>query len=318
MKVSISSIKIGKDRRPVDENKVKELAGSMGEVGLINAVTITTGNALIAGAHRIEAAKLLGWTEIEANPVGITGLKAKLAEIDENLIRNELHYTERGDLLLERKQIYEGLHPETKAGKSQADGMNRAQGNNVSAESAPTFVKDTANKTGSSSRVIHEEIQISKSLAPEVKETIRKHDIPKTDALKLARMEPEQQRAVAAKIDSGKAITVDEAAGRAKSVAYHRALDRVAEYRKTGIKPKGWIDGEDDELNRKADERDARLDAYSQETADKKDRQNEGGNGQFIKALHTYLNGLANDDLRIGACNAVMRECRKVLGKYRK
>lgn len=140
-KVNISVIKIAPNRRAINSSKVKELAESIKEIGLLNPITITCNNTLIAGAHRLEAAKLLGWKDIEVSVTDISGLKAKLAEIDENLIRNELHYTERGDLLLERKQIYEGLHPETKAGASQAKGMNKAKGNNVSADSAPTFTK---------------------------------------------------------------------------------------------------------------------------------------------------------------------------------
>ena len=107
------------------------------------------------------------------------------------MIRNELHYTERGDLLKERKRIYEELHPETKAGVA---GGKARQG---SASEIISFANDTAIKTGVSGRTDEQEIQIAKSLAPAVKETVRKHDIPKTDALKLARMEPEKQRVVA-------------------------------------------------------------------------------------------------------------------------
>ena len=44
----------------------------------------------------------------------------------------------------------------------------------TTADSAPvSFVEDTSNKTGVSSRVIHEEIQISKNLTPEIKKQIK-------------------------------------------------------------------------------------------------------------------------------------------------
>ena len=207
MKINIKSIKINKVRRAVDHGKVKELAESIQEIGLLNPITITGNHALIAGAHRIAAYELLGKKEIEANALGISGIKAKLAEIDENLIRTELHYTERGDLLLERKQIYESLHPETK--KTATLKQNR---NAESAErTTPSFVKDASRKTGQSERSIQVDIQLSKDIVPEVKETVRRHDIPKTDALKLARMEPEKQRAVADKIAAGEAKSVDAA-----------------------------------------------------------------------------------------------------------
>ena len=58
---------------------------------------------LITGAHRLAAAKLLGWMEIEATVSGLDGLRAELAEIDENLMRNELHYIDRGQAFKRRE-----------------------------------------------------------------------------------------------------------------------------------------------------------------------------------------------------------------------
>jgi len=206
MKISISEIKIKKGRRPVDEGKVRELADSIREIGLLNPITVTKENQLIAGAHRIAAYKLLGKTEIEATVKDISGLKAKLAEIDENLIRKELHYLDHSKLLAERKEIYEGLHPETKLGATGNKGGKIVESDTMS------FSRDTAKKTGVSSRTVERELQLADTLAPEVEEIIRKHDIPKTDALKLARIkDKEKQRAVADKISTGEAKSVDAA-----------------------------------------------------------------------------------------------------------
>ena len=110
-------------------------------------------------------------------------------------MRNELHYTERGDLLLERKRIYEDLHPETKHGGDRKSEKIKTE--EIGFDLPNAFTKDVANKIGVSRDTIENELRISRNLAPEVKETVRKHDIPKTEALKLARMEPEKQRAVA-------------------------------------------------------------------------------------------------------------------------
>ena len=60
MLVSISEIKISPGRRNVEPDGVKDLAKSISEVGLLNPITITTDKTLIAGCHRLEAAKLLG------------------------------------------------------------------------------------------------------------------------------------------------------------------------------------------------------------------------------------------------------------------
>ena len=131
MKVAISEIKINPGRRPANLDGINELARSISEVGLLNPITIDQEHILVAGLHRLEAAKMLGWTEIECNVCTLDALQTELAEIDENVVRTELSVIEYGELLERRKEIYESLHLETKAGQAQAAGMNRAIGNNV-------------------------------------------------------------------------------------------------------------------------------------------------------------------------------------------
>jgi len=53
--INIQDIKISSGRRPVDASKVKDLVKSINEVGLINPITLTRDNKLIAGAHRVQA-----------------------------------------------------------------------------------------------------------------------------------------------------------------------------------------------------------------------------------------------------------------------
>ena len=126
MKIAINEIKVNEGRREASLNGIDELAQSISEVGLLNPITVDSSYTLIAGLHRLEAAKLLGWTEIECAVCGLEGLQAELAEIDENVVRTSLSTIEYGELLERRKEIYESLYPETKAGLAQATGMNRA------------------------------------------------------------------------------------------------------------------------------------------------------------------------------------------------
>ena len=65
MRIKISNIKINPGRREAEPKAVEELARSITAVGLMNPVTLDQNNTLVAGLHRLEAAKLLGWTEIE-------------------------------------------------------------------------------------------------------------------------------------------------------------------------------------------------------------------------------------------------------------
>ena len=132
MKIAISEVKINSRRREASLSGIDELARSISEVGLLNPITIDPNHTLIAGLHRLEAAKRLGWTDIECTVYGLQGLQAELAEIDENVVRTALSTMEYGELLERRKEIYESLYPETKAGLSQAAGMNRAIGKHVS------------------------------------------------------------------------------------------------------------------------------------------------------------------------------------------
>lgn len=215
MLVPISEIKINPGRREARTEDIRELADSISEVGLLNPITVDCGHILIAGLHRLEAAKLLGWMEIECTVSGLEGLQAELAEIDENFVRAELSPVDYGDLLLRRKEIYETLHPETKAGIAQAAGMNRATGKNVDCKMQTTsksFIEDTAEKLGVHPTTIARQIQTAKNLTPEAKKIIQGADakITKKDALNLSRLTPEQQSEAANRLVSGDIHSMDE------------------------------------------------------------------------------------------------------------
>ena len=213
MLVPISEITVNPGRREAAPGDVKELADSILEVGLINPIMVDQAHTLIAGLHRLEAMKLLGRTEIECTVSDLDGLQVELAEIDENFVRKDLSDDEFRELLLRRKEIYEGLHPETKAGIAQAVGMNRAVGNNVTDKMSATsksFVDDTADKLGVDPRTVRRELQTAKNLTPEAKEIIKGAKVTKSDALKLSRLAPEQQTEAASRLVSGDIHSVDE------------------------------------------------------------------------------------------------------------
>ena len=76
MKIAISEVKINLGRRETRLSGVDELAKSISEVGLLNPITVDPNHTLIAGLHRLEAAKRLGWTEIECTVCDLEGLSA--------------------------------------------------------------------------------------------------------------------------------------------------------------------------------------------------------------------------------------------------
>src|SRR5262245_28928644 len=92
------------------------LAASMQAVGQLNPVVLTQDNRLVSGRHRIAAAKMLSWKTIECRKVDYSDLQAGLAEIDQNLIRNELTALERAEHLARRKELYEALYQAARHG----------------------------------------------------------------------------------------------------------------------------------------------------------------------------------------------------------
>ena len=197
MQMKISEIKINPGRRDTQQRNVEELARSIAAVGLMNLITVTQDNTLIAGLHRLEAVKLLGWTEIECTVSDADGLQAELAEIDENFVRAGLSHRELGDLLLRRKELYEAIHPETRQG--QRNGQTAKNDNLTVLETKP-FSEDTADKLGVSKRTVERLVQTAANLTPEAKKIIHEADtkITKGAALKISRLPPDQQEEAAA------------------------------------------------------------------------------------------------------------------------
>ena len=231
MRVRISSIKINPGRREAEPKAVEELARSIAAVGLLNPITLDQHNTLVAGLHRLEAAKLLGWTEIECTAIGMNTVQAELAEIDENIVRTRLNRQELCEQLLRRKEIYEMLHPEAKAGAAQAAGMNRAIGNNVSAKLAPTtksFVEDTSEKTGMSKRAVSRLLQIANNLTGDARRIVEANNMTQDTALKLSRLQHDEQVEAASMLAAGTMESVEQyqeyQRERRKAIALSRPL----------------------------------------------------------------------------------------------
>jgi len=206
MELPIDQIAVIKGRRRrASPAKVRELAESIQEIGLLNPITVTADKVLVAGLHRLRAFRLLGKETIPATILPVDGLRAELAKIDENLIRSELTVLQRCEALNRRKQIYQMIYPESVRPKGGRPPKNR--------EMISPFSHDSASKIGVTPRTIQQEIQIAINLTEETKDLIREAPLSnrKTDLLWLARMDPEEQKRVAAKIASGKATNVKDA-----------------------------------------------------------------------------------------------------------
>uniref|UniRef100_UPI0035CEA1EE ParB/RepB/Spo0J family partition protein n=1 Tax=Bartonella sp. TT119HLJHH TaxID=3243579 RepID=UPI0035CEA1EE len=105
------------------DEHAKALAQSMAREGLMNPITVRhTPNAkegnytLIAGAHRLRAAELLGYSEIDAVVVQADKDNAALLEVAENLFRNELSVIDRALFVQTYRELWEKKYGEIKVG----------------------------------------------------------------------------------------------------------------------------------------------------------------------------------------------------------
>lgn len=89
MLIQISDIKIKKRIRK-DLGNLDDLKESLRTYGLLNPITVNHKYELIAGERRLQAAKAIGWTSINANVVeNLSELDELEMEIEENNQRKE-------------------------------------------------------------------------------------------------------------------------------------------------------------------------------------------------------------------------------------
>ncbi len=167
--VSLDLIDVGERLRNVDDDWVAFLADSMAERGQMQPIEVRAASngrfTLTAGAHRLSAARLNGWAEIEAKVVNATDLEAEIREIDENLFRRDLNALDRASHLARRQEIYLELYPETTRGKTGAN-IRWMRATELS------FASEVAKKLGVSQRDIQRSMARYAKIAPDVREKI--------------------------------------------------------------------------------------------------------------------------------------------------
>ena len=234
-KLKIEKIQIGERLRQLNPAKVDEYAAIMERHGLAVPIGIWTQNPdhvgsteLVYGLHRLEAAKKLGWKEIEVVYVPKTAddIDRKIAEITENLHRCELtelerakHIDEWDKLLRKREEMKaavkaaaEELKPKAKRGRppGSKNGVKSAQ-----AGQKPKNKPGRPNGTGKAAaakkmKVSRQTLDRSKKIAsitPKAKEAAVAAGIDdnQTALLKVAEALPEQQTEKVAEIVAAQA-----------------------------------------------------------------------------------------------------------------
>lgn len=188
--------------RPADEAQVIALVESIRDVGVLNPITVhqrpvihgnvfVPGYGLVAGLHRLVAAKRIGLKEIPAHIVTLSSLQRQIAECDENLCGPKLTTAERALFTRRRKEAYEALHPETRKGVA---GGKARQG---AATAKLSFAADTAKRTGQSERAVQRDAARAEVLGDDVLRQVKGTSLDNGAALDALADLPKPERAVA-------------------------------------------------------------------------------------------------------------------------
>lgn len=228
--------------RPADPAFVEIVAASFNDVGQLEPVELRpnpkeAGRFLLTlGLHRLKAAELLGWAEIDAEIRERDAYEARLAEIDENLMRRELGALDRAIFLAERKRVWEAMYPQTtKGGDQKTKKDQRSEQNDIL-----SFSSDVAEKTGLTKRTIQRSVALVANLSPSVIARIRGTYLEThgADLAALAEMDAAEQASAAARLAGGEIrrladirpkdrLPADEAQLKALQDAWSRASEKA-------------------------------------------------------------------------------------------
>lgn len=187
--LDVAAIETHGDRRAVQADKVDALVASIEKIGLKTPISVRyysdrpewakpgeTDDALvlIAGAHRLAAAKQLGWSKVECF-VHYEGdeIDAGLWEIDENLCRSELTEAEEARCLAKRKDLWAAREEREAEAESRVGKVFPPEiGNKKPPPAKKGFAAETAEVTGQSKRSINSKVERGTAIAPDVLDAI--------------------------------------------------------------------------------------------------------------------------------------------------
>jgi ParB family chromosome partitioning protein len=167
--------------------------------------------ALVAGGHRVAAYRLLGRVSIRAEISTYDALQARLAEVQENLVRHDLNALDRALFIAEHKRVWELLNPDAgRGGDRRSKGAVKRQ----SLHFGPRrFTDEMAEKCGLGERTVKYALALSASLDPEAIRLLRGSSIArnKSELQRLAAQPTERQVRLAKLLIDGTADTVAKA-----------------------------------------------------------------------------------------------------------
>lgn len=194
---------------------IEPLKESIKELGLLNPITVNKHKVLVSGYHRLQACKELGWQEIPVTIMNFDNLEAELAQIDENIVRNQLTVLENAEQLKRRKDIYEILHPGSTRTEKTTGNLKQYNDNPTGADimspSVKCFSKETSDSTGVTERTIRRYLEIGTKLSKDIIELLKGTPVEDnlTDLLALSKIESiEKQKSLIQMVTEGQAKNI--------------------------------------------------------------------------------------------------------------
>lgn len=172
-------IELGQRHRALCEEAVNRLAASMSELGLRQPVSVRIVDEmmvdgelcagvpiLVAGAHRLAAAKQLGWSHVDCVEVAGDPISAELWELAENLHRLDLTREQRDEHI---RRYAELLEARAKMGRADTfSEVGAGRGNKG-------IARQVADATGLSKAVVKR--ALNPAPPPEPKSVLDDHDV---------------------------------------------------------------------------------------------------------------------------------------------
>jgi hypothetical protein len=170
--------------RAVDPVAVASLKESFELVGQQVPIVLTADNVLVSGRHRVAAQRARGESTIRAVFIDLPEVLTRVATLDENLCRLELTPFQRGELLAERKDLHEQLHPGSQHGAALKGKVT-----------APGFTRAMSELTGRGRSTIAEDVKIGQ-MPESVRGLVRGTPLErrKTGLLELAQLPSEEEQ----------------------------------------------------------------------------------------------------------------------------
>jgi ParB family chromosome partitioning protein len=241
MQIPIEKIIVPKGRRPLDQEKVAEIAASIEDIGLLSPIGVrsldsktvefTQGKVeLVFGAHRLAACQQLGHAIIDVveidSGVGDNDAYSRLAEIAENLFRADLTIQQRNEHLamwVEWREKF-GLTPISGSESPISSKPGRKPSHAVAA---------AAKMTGLTTKTVKRAIKTTK-VRPEVKAAADAAELSSKQRLAVARLAKDQQLDAVAEIAADNRFRAE---AKAKAEATGDALDETLSRYVLGLAP---------------------------------------------------------------------------------